>query len=68
MNRRNKYVHVSNKFYKHPEQKIYTYQTNYMNRWNKYVYVSSKLYNFQTKTFVHTEQILWTTETNMCTC
>jgi hypothetical protein len=24
--------------------------------------------NFQTKTFVHTEQILWTTETNMCTC
>jgi hypothetical protein len=49
MNNQNKYVYMSNKFYKLLEQNICTYQINYMNFQNKYVYMTNKFYKLSKK-------------------
>jgi hypothetical protein len=66
MNRRNKYVYVSKKFYKLSKQNICTYQTNYTNCRNKYVYMSNKFYKLLEQnicTYLRVEQTLQTTRT-----
>jgi hypothetical protein len=57
VNNRNKYVYMSNKFYKLSEQRIVRTEQIYMNYRSKYVYVWNKLYKRMDQIIHPMEQI-----------
>jgi hypothetical protein len=65
MNHRKKFVYVSKKFYKPPEQKIvHTEQIIWTAKTNMYM-CQTNFTNYHNKSFVRTKQIIWTAGINI---